>query len=391
MPPIPFRHPRRAAAAAVRAAAGRDRARSSSRALRAARFVLVLAIAGLSLAGGQAWAQRVEGARASASGMYEAEVAVNSQTDAERRAGFARALAQVLAKISGDRGAAGRPGVAEELRKAADYVRSYDYRQDEGVSAGGAPRYTTTLVVRFDPEAVNQMAGALGVPVWPEPRPKPVLWLAIDDGSGPRLVGARQNNVARPIIDRAVARGYRLGLPQGNAAEQAVVGAIWRGDTAAIARASARYKPDMQLVGKLYRHDGGWKSDWIFVDGGRVLSQWSAEQRDARQALASGADGAADALSRRYAKAPPDTGPAGDYRVVFTGIRGSEDYLRLSAYLQGLAVVRGITPLRAAPDQLELELSLSTGLSGLRRMAARGGVIEPVEAEGEGPARYRLR
>jgi uncharacterized protein len=122
-----------------------------------------------------------------------------------------------------------------------------------------------------------------------------------------------------------------------------------------------------------------------------VLSQWSAEQRDARQALASGADGAADALSRRYAKAPPDTGPAGDYRVVFTGIRGSEDYLRLSAYLQGLAVVRGITPLRAAPDQLELELSLSTGLSGLRRMAARGGVIEPVEAEGEGPARYRLR
>lgn len=391
MPPIQSRHAPRTAAAQARVAGRIHRAQASGRHLLAGLVIAVLAIAGLTLAGGQAWAQRVEGARASASGMYEAEVSVNSQSEADRRAGFSRALAQVLAKISGDRGAASKPGVAEELRNAAEYVRSYDYRQDEGVSAGGAPRYSTTLVVRFDPEAVNQMAGALGVPVWPEPRPKPVLWLAIDDGSGPRLVGARQNNVAKPLTDRAVARGYRLGLPQGNAAEQAVVGAIWRGDTAAVARASARYKPDMQLVGKLYRNNGGWKADWIFVDGGRVLSEWSSEQRDARQALSSGADGAADALSRRYAKAPVDTGPAGDYRVVFTGIRSSEDYLRLSGYLQGLAVVRGITPLAAAGDRLELELTLSTGLAGLRRMASRGGVIEPDEAGDDGPARYRLR
>lgn len=388
MPPIAYRHAPRPAVSPAPAAA--HCARRMPVPLRRM-AVAIIALAALTLAGGQAWAQRVEGARASATGMYEAEVSVNSQGEADRRAGFSRALAQVLAKISGDRGAASKPGVAEELRNAAEYVRSYDYRQDEGVSAGGAPRYSTTLVVRFDPEAVNQMAGALGVPVWPEPRPKPVLWLAIDDGSGPRLVGARQNNVAKPLTDRAVARGYRLGLPQGNAAEQAVVGAIWRGDTAAVARASARYKPDMQLIGKLYRNNGGWKTDWIFVDGGRVLSEWSSEQRDARQALSSGADGAADALSRRYAKAPPETGPAGDYRVVFTGIRNSEDYLRLSGYLQGLAVVRGITPLAAADDRLELELTLSTGLSGLRRMASRGGVIEPDGSEDDGPARYRLR
>jgi uncharacterized protein len=391
MPRIPSRHAHRHDAAAARVAGRSGGARLSSQGLLAGLFIAALAMAVLSLASGQAWAQRVEGARATASGMYEAEVSVNSQTEADRRAGFSRALAQVLAKISGDRGAASKPGVAEELRNAADYVRSYDYRQDEGVSAGGAPRYSTTLVVRFEPEAVNQMAGALGVPVWPEPRPKPVLWLAIDDGSGPRLVGARQNNVAKPLTDRAIARGYRLGLPQGSAAEQALVGAIWRGDTAAVARASGRYKPDMQLIGKLQRSNGGWKTDWIFVDGGRVLSEWSTDQRDARQALSSGADGAADALSRRYAKAPADTGPAGNYRVVFTGIRNSEDYLRLSGYLQGLAVVRGITPLGAAEDRLELELSLSTGLSGLRRMASRGGVIEPAEAEGEGTARYRLR
>ena len=42
--------------------------------------------------------------------------------------------------------------------------------------------------------------------------------------------------------------------------------------------------------------------------------------------------------------------------------------MRLSGYLQGLAVVRRITPVRATPDGLELELELTSGLSGFRRM-----------------------
>ena len=87
-----------------------------------------------------AMAQRVEGDRAAASGAYEAEVAVRNQTDGERNGAFGRALAQVLANATGDRGAAQQPGVRDELGKAKGYVASYDYRQDEGVSTTtGAP------------------------------------------------------------------------------------------------------------------------------------------------------------------------------------------------------------------------------------------------------------
>src|SRR5690606_36124366 len=184
---------------------------------------------------------RTEGEVASAQGLYAAEVPVNSQVDSARQAGYARALAQVLAKLSGDAGVASRPGVAQELRNADAYVDGYDYRQDQSTSPGGAPTFRTMLVVRFQPEAVDALVSALGLPVWAQPRPKPVVWLAIDDGSGPRLLGTGQVNAARPLLDRATERGYRLGLPTGAAAEQAVVGAIWRGDTAAVARASARY------------------------------------------------------------------------------------------------------------------------------------------------------
>jgi hypothetical protein len=240
------------------------------------------------------------------------------------------------------------------------------------------------------------LASALGLPVWPAPRPKPVLWLAIDDGSGPRLVALAQNDVARSVLQRAKQRGYSLGLPSGSAAEQAAVGAIWRGDAAAVSRLSSRYSPPMQLIGKLYRSEGGWTADWIFVDNGRVLSRWSGNEGDARRAMATGADGAADALTRRYAKHSP-AGPPGRYRVTFTGIDDGADYVRLSALLQGMSVVRGMTPLRATPEGLEVDLELLTGLPGFRRMVDDKVLVE-VGASGEestpgdvvAPAVFRL-
>jgi len=343
---------------------------------------------GLWLVMGLAFAQRVEGDRAGARGMYEAEVPVNNQGENERNGGFARALVQVLSKLTGDRAVAAKPGVGQELRRARDYVKGYDYRQDEGRSATGAPTFTTTLIVRFEQEQVDGIIGTLGLPVWPEPRPKPVLWLAIDDGRGPRLVAVPQSNAARAALDRAVERGYRLGLPSGSAAEQAAVGAIWRGDVAAIARLSSRYSPPMQLIGKLYRVPGGWRADWTFADRGKVLATWTADQTDARRAMAAGADGAADAIAKKYAKRSTAAGQAGRYTVRIDGLRGTDDYLRLMSYLQGLAVVRGISPIRAEPEALTLELDLLTGLPGLKRAAGGGEVLVGSE---EDPAAYHLR
>lgn len=331
-------------------------------------------VAALLAASFGASAQRVEGDRAAAQGAYAAEVAVKGQGTDERRKAFSRALAQVLGKLSGDRGAASRPGVGAELRQAEKYVESFDYRQDEGRSASGAPSFKTMLVVRFKQNAVDGLALTLALPVWPQPRPKPVLWLAIDDGSGPRLVDVTSADAARSTLDKAVQRGYRLGLPNGTAAERAVVGAIWRGDTAAVARASQRYSPPMQLIGKLYRSGDGWKADWIFVDNGKVLSRWSESGASASHVMATGADGSADALMKRYAKRP-DTGPAGTYRVAFTGLHSANDYVRLSGYLQGLTVVRAMRPASATAQRMEFELDLLSGVRGFNLMVERDGVL----------------
>ena len=353
---------------------------------RAARWWWTLMVAGvMTLAAGQALAQRTEGDRAVARGAYATEVAVRNQTTGERQRAYARALGDVLAKVTGDRGAAQRPGVRDELRRADSYVDGYDYRQDEGVSSTGAPSFQTTLVVRFKQGEVDELVRMLGLPNWPQPRPKPVLWLAIDDGSGPRLVGLPQANAARAALDQARARGFALGLPAGSAAEQAAVGAIWRGDTGAIAGLSKRYSPPMQLIGKLQRAAGGWQADWVFVDNGRTLSKWSTRHADARRAMAGGADGAADALFKRYAKAGSGGAP-GRYRVRVIGVRSADDYLRLIGYLDGVSIVKRIQPVLAEPDVLELELELSTGMPNFARVVERAGVLSRVGGEDAGDA-----
>lgn len=336
-----------------------------------------LLVAGLLLLAGNALAQRVEGDRAAAQGAYEAEVAVRNQTDGERDKAFARALLQVLGNVTGDRGAAARGGVREELAKAKNYVDGYDYRQDEGVSATGAPSFQTTLVVRFKQSEVDDLVTMLGLPSWPMPHPKPVLWLGIDDGSGPRLVGLGQANAARAALDQAKSRGFALGLPAGNAAEQAAIGAIWRGDTAAVSALSKRYSPPMQLIGKLRRSGSGWVADWTFVDNGKVLGSWQSSNADARRAMAGGADGAADALFKRYARAG-SSGTPGVYRVRVQGIRGTDDYLRLAGYLDSVSIVRRVVPVTASPDTLEMDLELTTGVANFSKYVGRGSVLSVV-------------
>src|SRR3546814_19181258 len=64
-----------------------------------------------------------------------------------------------------------------------------------------------------------------------------------------------------------------------------------------------------------------------------------------------------------------------------------------------MSVVRGITPLRATPQGLEVDLELLTGLPGFRRMVdedvllevgAPGGDGEPVPGEVAAPAVFQL-
>lgn len=327
--------------------------------------------------------------------LYVGETELLSQAPGERRAAVARALAQVVVKLTGRPEAAANPVVRRALAGAQSYVLAEqdapgESDQQGNTAIGGVPVLKTTLRVEFDPERVDALVAAAGLPRWGHARPRPILWLAIDDGRGARLVNAGQVNVVKPLASRGTERGLSFGLPAGSAVEQAAVDTVWALNPGPLQPLTERYGHSTQLLGKLYRAGGGWTADWVLSRGDSELARWSFTDPSPQRAIASGADGAADAIARRDAVAD-EVGEPAVHEVLVTGLADGPAFLRAMGYLQTLPLVRGLEVLEATPDSLRLRLDLAVGVPAFDAFLAAGDTLAGEPAAPGAPATYRLK
>lgn len=312
--------------------------------------------------------------------LYKTEVTLTSQGDAERRSATARGLMQVVVKLTGNTQAPGNMVIRRALGNAQGYVsdqatQTASSDAEGNTAVGGAPIYKTTMALSFDPVAVDMLIAGAGLRYWTGVRPRPILWLSIDDGTGARLVTAKQINVVKPLAQRGVERGLRFGLPNGSATEQSALNSIIALNAPALQVLTSRYNNDAQLIGRVYRAGTGWTGDWLLTQGGVQLAQWTVSDVDARRVIASGADPAADAIAKRDA-VYLDIGPAGTYAIDVTNVDSPDDFVRLMSYLQRVAIVKRVTVLEAADSRLRLQLDLSIGLRGFRTMVETDDTLQ---------------
>lgn len=307
---------------------------------------------------------------------YLTEVTVRSQNAAERRGAMVRALGQVVVRLTGNPQAASNPVIRRSAGNIEALVTDSSFRQDSD-TVNGVPVYKTVLSVTFDPENVDALIAAAGLRYWSNARPKPILWLAIDDGRGPRLVTGQQTAVVKPLAMRGLERGMRYLLPSGTATEQAAIPSILALNAAALQVLTSRYKNDAQLIGKVYRLPPGWAADWLLTQDGVELARWSFSDADPRKVIASGVDEGANALARRDGVSLP-TGVAGVYSIDVVGVDNQSEFIRLMSYLETLAIVRKVTVVEAMPGQLRLQLDLSIGMRGFRTMIGSGTTLKPL-------------
>ena len=313
------------------------------------------------------------------SSLYEGEVAVTTQSDSERSAMLSQALAQVLIKLSGDVNAPQRPAVRARLPDARLLMQQFRYRQAlENV--GGQMQQRLYLIAGFDKAGIDALMADTGLPLWAPPRPSPLLWLAIDDGSGARLVSSAQAASLAPLNDAAERRGLSLTFPLLDAEDRTQVSVddvlSQRGDR--LDAAAQRYAARVQLIGKLVRGANGWRSAWQLRERGEAADSWQGSNIDPATLLASAVDRSADALAKRYA-APVFVGEPGRYRIAIDGIEDAEDFSRALGYLRGLGMVRRATPLAARDARLLLAVELAGSIDGLRHMVALGDVLGDVD------------
>lgn len=348
--------------------------------------------------------------------VYTAEVRVKSQSAADTQNGMARALIQVLERVSGDPNVKSRPYLGPELKNAKALSISHDFVQKEGRSAAGVPSFGTNIVVQFDPNKVRALVKRSGLQYWPEPRQQPLAWIVVDDGQhGPRLVSYTERDAARSLLERGQMRGIQVVLPKGNAAEKALAGAVVRKDLRALSVASAAYKGDSQLVGYIKRVGDEWEGRWTFIERGKILKDWDTKNKDPFEVVAAGGDGAADALIRRYAvagfapKPPPMTeeelaaletqkaaqaaavaeGTGGDdpslagapnvsttsvVRETFNNVSNSADYMSVMGKLNQIPGVKSVTTVATTQGGVVVDITYVGDPSALKAAIALQGL-----------------
>ena len=148
-------------------------------------------------------------------GLYEARVAVASQSAGDRARAVGEGFRQVLVKVSGQRSVLAAPAVQADLGKGESLLGSYRYETAVPRVPGQAEMAAQgTLFIRlaFDPASVRAILNRAGAPVWGASRPPVYLWLVREGAQGGTLfaLGTPQADL---LLEAASLRGLPAVIP----------------------------------------------------------------------------------------------------------------------------------------------------------------------------------
>lgn len=308
------------------------------------------------------------GRAATVSDLYSAAAPVQNQSHAARTAAFARNLATVLVKVSGDPAAPESAALAPLLSDAGHLVVEFRYQPQPKAQGGGLE-----LWARFDAKAVDQALSGAGEPIWGKERPPVLAWvlapagIVSDDPTDP---------VARAMRQAADSRGIPLVLPLMDVTDQKQVSAfdVRTLFMPTLKAASRRYGTDTILVGSMRRQ------------GDRVVTQWNlafsgtqtpfSESAATPAAAASAAVGqAATLLARQLAYVPQGGGPGAALLVVIDGIDSLQSEAAVRRLVAGVQGVQALRLIGVSGTKVRYRLDYAGSAAGFARALALSGSL----------------
>ncbi len=354
--------------------------------------------------------------------LYEVTLPVASQTDTERWRAASSALAEVLGRLTGLPAAPANVVVDAALARPEDYYARYRFssgasnaRRDPGAAAASDIRFE----VQFDPASVLGLLRRAELPIWSADRPTILIWVVAQGGARPEhgraedggreIVSAASGVLAAALARRARQRGLQITLPLMDIEDWNVqVADVWGRFWEPIEVASARYAPDLLLVGRVMagrediwaanwelrwrrdaggpgrRHNAARAANWGRAgDPGQQFEHWTDSLEKAGEIAV---DRVANILARRFAVRG---GQLGATAITVRGVGTVSDYGALLAYLQSREYIERVDVASAAPGSLELHLYSRTDRDQLQALLAAGGQLTAAPSrprEAAGPA-----
>ena len=327
--------------------------------------------------------------------LYDVEVRVASQSESERRRAARVGLADVLRRVAGVAELPDHPDLTAALRRPDTFYSRYNYASrppQEAAEGAQEEAPATFLAIQFQPAPVLALLRQAGLPVWAANRPALLAWVAVQRKGERELIAADASAFAETLAGRSRQRGVELSLPLLDMADlrlnaSDVWGLFWE----EIERASARYAPDLLLVGRVRENDdGSCAAEWHLRSrtgeprrlydavaarppGAAQAFDLAFERRTASAAAAALAavDGVADALAARFAV----HGDLDAVDVVVRGIDTIASYAGLLEYLHSREYIERLEIRAVAADTLALRLHSRSSPAQLGELLAFGGEL----------------
>lgn len=320
--------------------------------------------------------------------LYEATVPVADRGTEARNAAVRAALSEVLVRLSGDSGVAGKPAGKALLADPSKHLQQYQYEGD--AAAGGL-----YLRAGFAAAPLEAALRQQGLALWGRERTPVLAWVAVDDGQRRYLLGAEDSDPLVAQLQAAARRqGLELVLPLLDLEDQSKVTytRINEGDLDALMAASERYQAQAVLVGGLQASAGSWRGRWALRHAGQD-TRWQTGEAPLAAALDQSLAPAEGKLVAHAPVAPVDAAPA-RLTVRIEGVTRLQDYARVDQYVRGLPTVRRAELLGVQGQQLDYAVEVQGGAQGWAQAVAADTLLEPVAAAAPaagGPSVYRLR
>ncbi len=341
----------------------------------------------------------VVGASALAAGevrnLYEAEVAVASKDRKIRSEAFGLALLQVAVKVSGSRGAAASPVIAEAMESPDRFVQQFRYRNVvPAAGADGSPESPTlNLWVQFDGPAMDTLIRAAGMPVWGRVRPSILVLVAIESGGRRELLSSDDGGGWAEFIRRVAGeRAVPLILPLMDLEDRSRLRTsdVWAGFEDGLRSAAQRYRSEGVLLGRVFeRLPGYWEARWrLLLEDGR--HEWLDQGEGLDAVLLAGVHESADLLASRFGGFSGATVASG-VEINVTGIRSLHDYARALQYLDSLDEVSRVDVTKVKSGSVSFRVDARGGRETVRQVIALGRTLaEDGQVDSRTGLSYRL-
>src|SRR3990167_8757123 len=114
--------------------------------------------------------------------LYQVELPMVSQAEAEKSKVIHAGLMQMLVKLSGDPQVGNKPSLKEALKKPDSYVQEFSYVNTPDMA------HPYLLRIQFNQADVDNLLKTANVAYWGESRPQLLVWLAVTHPLQPTVI-----------------------------------------------------------------------------------------------------------------------------------------------------------------------------------------------------------